>query len=294
MLWNAQGIVSLAKRIELELFASQHEIDVILLCETFLSTNNEFSLRNFNIYRNDRATHGGGVAIAIKTTIQHKIIPIADTSSIENISMEININNTRSIITAAYSPRFNQQFTSDIKLLTSNDCPFFILGDLNAKHIAWNCDRNNQAGNSLFELQQREPFLIFGTAEHTHYPHSGATASTIDILLTNAHHNFELIALPNKLSSDHAPVICHILGKTVPEPPMKRYIYHKANWRNYKAFIGINIPHNLSLNSANDIDTAIEHFSSLILSAQRHCIPTANHQSKFNGCSNKLKRLIAQ
>lgn len=33
--------------------------------ETFLKPHHEFKLNGYKIYRNDRDTHGGGVAIAI-------------------------------------------------------------------------------------------------------------------------------------------------------------------------------------------------------------------------------------
>lgn len=178
MFWNAQGIVSTLKKVQLEILAAQQKIDIILLCETFLNTHNEFSLRNYKVYRHDRATHGGGVAIAVKEHIKHTIFPIAKTKSIENISIELSIANSSTIVTAAYSPKYVPQFANDIKILTSNNHPFILLGDLNAEHVTWNCNNNNTAGNALFALQLIEPFLIFNTNEHTHYPHSGASPST--------------------------------------------------------------------------------------------------------------------
>lgn len=186
MFWNAQSIANQLKQRELELFITNEKIDIILLAETFLNSDNDFSLKNFYVYRNDRQSHAGGVAIAIRHDIEHKLLPTTNTVIIENISIEVNISNTPTIITSAYSPRYTTDFKSDMLLLTSHvTTPFILLGDFNAKHTSWNCNNNNAAGKSLFTLQQSEQFMVFHPTEHTHYPHSGATPSTIDLMVTN-------------------------------------------------------------------------------------------------------------
>lgn len=72
--WNARSIRS--KKLELFHFLEKHNVDICLISETWL--NNNFSLRNNNYYsyRYDRSTgNGGGVAILIKKTIQHQLLP---------------------------------------------------------------------------------------------------------------------------------------------------------------------------------------------------------------------------
>lgn len=72
------------------------------------------------MYRNDRQSHAGGVAIAIRQNIKHKLLHTTNTANIENISIEVNISNTPTIITSAYSPRYTTDFKNDMLLLTSH------------------------------------------------------------------------------------------------------------------------------------------------------------------------------
>ena len=54
---------------------------------------------------------------------------------------------------SAYCPRYTPDFIRDLDLMTSTDDDFFILGDLNAHHLSWNCAKYDAAGNLLFNHQ---------------------------------------------------------------------------------------------------------------------------------------------
>mgnify|MGYP003391409124 FL=1 len=63
--WNARGVRY--KKDELFHFLEHHNIDVCLLCETWLNNNTSIKNQNFYCYRSDRQQgRGGGVAILIK------------------------------------------------------------------------------------------------------------------------------------------------------------------------------------------------------------------------------------
>lgn len=94
MYWNAQSITNKSKQIQLQFLLETERIDILLIAETFLKPHHAFQINNFIVYRNDRITHGhGGVAIAIRNTIKHKVRSPFDTESTENIAIEVNINN---------------------------------------------------------------------------------------------------------------------------------------------------------------------------------------------------------
>lgn len=83
-----------------------------------------------------------------------------------------------------------------------------MFGDLNARSTAWNCLRNNSAGDVLFNLNIRSHFFVYHPNSPTHNPHSGATPSTIDILLSNSSlHISPLTTFEDQLKSDHVPVL---------------------------------------------------------------------------------------
>lgn len=186
MHWNAQGITNFSVAQQLQILLDKEKIDIVTLNETFLKPQHKFYLANYKIYRNDRdSVHGGGVAIAIRNTIKHKALPLCKTNSIENVSICTNINGRNTIFTAAYCPKYSNSFEMDVKKLTAPNDDFFVFGDFNAKNTAWNCNRNNTAGNVLNNLQARSHFFVYHPNSPTHYPHAGTTPSTIDILLSN-------------------------------------------------------------------------------------------------------------
>lgn len=188
------------------------------------------------MYRNDRQLQAhGGVAIAVRNNIQHKLCAETNTNFIENISIELPINNKQTRITAAYSPRSSPHFTNNIKLLTSSNKQYLLFGDFNAKHSSWNCRSNNASGNSFSTLKQSNDFMIYHTDSHTHFPHSGQTPPTLDLLVSNVNSAFDLVTHQNQMNSDHSPLIC-ICGQTE-RAEHKLFDYCKANWRKYSSII---------------------------------------------------------
>lgn len=292
MLWNAQSINQPTKQQMLTHTLQTEQIDIVILVETYLKPTHTFNINNYMILRNDRRTQAhGGVAIAIRDSIPHKHITSTNTNSIENVAIEVTINNTPTVIIAAYSPKYTQHFERDIQSLTSTNKQFMIFGDLNAKHTSWNCNVNNTAGNKLYSLQQSNNFLVFHTADHTHHPHSGQTSSTIDLLLSNVNFSFQLAAHPDQMSSDHVPVICSTAGN-INSVSKTCFDYSKANWRKYRHIIDHSTADLVQTTTANDIDLATEQLISIILNARAKCIPTKtiNNRSQI---SDFTKQIIA-
>ena len=54
--WNADGVRG--RKLELEHFLSQHDVDICPLSKTFLKTDQEFRLANNVCHRTDRPTTG--------------------------------------------------------------------------------------------------------------------------------------------------------------------------------------------------------------------------------------------
>lgn len=86
-----------------------------------------------------------------------------------------------------------------------------ILGDLNAKHAAWNCLHTNNQGNNILNLTLNLGATVHGPDSPTHVPDNGATPDILDIAIT---HNIVIstIAAINDLSSDYLPVEVIIRG----------------------------------------------------------------------------------
>lgn len=279
MQWNAQGITTTTAINELQHFIDCHQIDAVCLCET---TYHKLYLNNFRIYRNDRINPGGGVAIGINKNIKHELLPVCDTISIENISIAVQLNNKKLILTCAYNPRYTASFTSDIEKLTPTDNEFILLGDLNAKNTAWNCTSNNMAGNTLLNIQQRRNFFIQHSCSPTHYPHSGSTPSTIDIMLSNTTlHTSNPISHTHELASDHAPISCIVAAVIETENPSQMFHFKNADWIAYKICVNDNIELDDLFTNKDDIDKGLDHIINAMHEAKRRSVPLVSKHNDY-------------
>lgn len=169
------------------------------------------------------------------------------------------------------------------------------MGDLNARHTSWNCVKNNTAGNRLYELQNRSHFLIHNTPSPTHFPHSGKTPSTIDLLLTNTSLYIpQIFTLENVLTSDHMPIICEILGN-LPRAPLKEIPnYKQANWTAFQRFIELGTNLEDLLITIDDIDAAVARFNKLIIDARTHAVPMSKQKDPKNDISHEARTQIQE
>lgn len=271
--WNAQSVTSKEKIIELEILLRERDIHVVCIQETYLNRANKFYLPNFTIYRNDRATHGGGVAIAIRKEITHYPLRSKGTVTIENIAIAIRFNNKLINIYSAYCPHYSNNFERDLTAMTTTTSECIIFGDLNAKHTTWGCAKNNSAGNALLNHLNTSDFLLLAPRSHTHHPHSGATPSTIDILLTNlSEHVGTPVTLNHQLSSDHFPVLTRINGGYEVTRRIQ-YQYFRANWQEFQHHI-IDEDFNPPLNTTHEVDSSIVSLTRMLTEARDAAIPT--------------------
>lgn len=157
--WNANSLNVLTKPtkiIQLYSFLNEKLIDIALICETNFATDDIVPTDcNFKIYRLDRdsTTRSGGVAIFVRKTIAHRLLPTPGTKKIEAIGIEILLHNQdRMKFYSIYLPGGTSHqdvatyFRHDLRKLTASK-NYFVVGDFNAKHRLWNCNRANAAGN---------------------------------------------------------------------------------------------------------------------------------------------------
>lgn len=131
--WNARGIRN--KHLELFQFLISYNIHICLVSETGLNSNLSIKNSEFKIYRNDRTTsRGGGVAVIVRKNVSHQLLPIIDTTIIENIGIKVFTSLGPINIYSCYYPggaagasnTRKQQFASDLHRLSGNDR--YILG----------------------------------------------------------------------------------------------------------------------------------------------------------------------
>lgn len=278
--WNAQSISNPSKQTELCLLLRQYDIHIVCLQETFLTNTSKIHFNGYTLHRNDRDSHGGGVAILVRNNIQHKVISIANTSSIENISVEVTVAHRKLVITSAYSSKQSPDFNEDLLLLSPQLTETLVIGDLNAKHTDWNCTKINNSGKKLHDFIDTTDYVIIASDTHTHYPHSGATPSTIDLALTNSTLPIDtFVALEDWLLSDHCPILCKLIT-AVPQLKTTKFNYLKANWPAYKRSMDLLAPPNNPLSAAG-IEQAIEDFTAHIITARNSSVPSSLQTDKI-------------
>lgn len=209
LIWNAQGITNFASATQLHQLIMKENVDIVMISETLLKEHHKFHLPGYKIHRKDRTEdRGGGVALAVKSTIKHKTHPETVCECIENISVSVDIGDSSTIFTSIYCPKYRAGLEKDIKKLSRINGKFFIGGDFNARNGAWNCTRNNKAGNVLYSLQPRSNFFVHYPNSPTHFPHSGATPSTIDLnVIHQRHTSHNQLLLTNSCQTIHQ---CHL------------------------------------------------------------------------------------
>ncbi|XP_065369085.1 uncharacterized protein LOC135961480 [Calliphora vicina] len=298
MHWNAQGITTHSAISQLEQFIRKNNIDIVLLNETFLKPHHKFLIVGYKVYRRDRPTHGGGVLIAIRNCLEHKLLRYDKTFDIENISISIDLNGRTTIITSAYCPQFSDKFKKDLDVLTNKSTEFFIFGDFNAHHTSWNCSLNNQAGNVLFNHQNQSNYYVFYPTNNTRFDQTASPSppSTIDIMLSNSSLSFSnLETHPNELVSDHVPVTCYIYGN-IQGTSNKIPLYHLADWNSIRRWVDneIQVQNLISEDLTNvNIDSIFVKAISISNNAYRK-IPVGNNRDWKNNISDLMINLIRQ
>jgi hypothetical protein len=199
-------------RNELEVFADSHDLDVILVNETFLRADDpDPKIRGFTLYRTDRTNGaGGGTAIFIRRTLPHYPNALPALQNLEATAVTIETANGPLTLISCYHRPQDLLRENDITNILDTGASVIAAGDFNSKHLAWGSRETNRNGRILFDLADATDFLIEAPPESTYYDSRGYRADILDIaLIKNVPFQIRLhVSLA--LNSDHMPVLMHI------------------------------------------------------------------------------------
>lgn len=284
--WNCQSIRNKATELQHHLHTSN--IDIAVLCETWLTLNHQLKLQDYTIHRRDRANgEHGGVAVAIKSSIKHSLLLFPNTQVIEAIGIKVMTPNNHDIdIVSCYFPGgSNRQslewFKKDIDYLTSlTRTSYFLIGDFNSKHRLWNNIRSNVSGVILYNQMSRNNFVIQYPPTPTYHPPQTRALyqSTIDICITNnVHSTSQMNSLPI-LSSDHNAVEFTIYTDTYSVPRTK-FRFDLAKWANFQTHVIQHIDPNTTLSTEADINCVIHGLTDTIQRAIELHVPKTKYKT---------------
>lgn len=288
-IWNATGVNH--KKRELELFIQQHSIDVVLLTETHLKPYMPFKLRNMFIYRTDRlARAGGGTAICIRRSLAHHVVPIPPLLSMEATAVQIHTNTQDVTFVATYLRPPETFHRQDLEHLLRLGAAVFIGGDLNAKHVSWNCRQTNPKGEILHELETVLPITVHSPDKPTYTPpFRNQLPDILDIAVTkDVRADFQLHTV-TAMSSNHDPVVTCLRPLELPAPPFTQRV---INWQQFQRRLTNSVDPHLRLEDARDVDSAITYLTRKITSATRAATTTTRLENALQ--SESLPPLLEE
>lgn len=299
---NCQSIRN--KTTEISNHLSKCNIDIALFNETWLTNQHKLYFHDYTTYRADRCNgQHGGVALSIRNTIKHSLIPNINTLIIEAVGIKIiNSKNEEIYIISCYFPGSSNahtlnQFKNDIATLTSlTKKSYFLIGDFNAKHRLWNNVRANQAGKILHSEMSRKQFVIHHSPTPTyHPPQTRAThPSTIDVCITNNIHTISQIESQIALSSDHNPIIFSIYCSSQHVPRKTTLRYDKADWSKFQKHISDNINVTNTITNTAAIDTEINVITDLLNTAIDISVPKTSQKTHTLHIPLPIKHMMSE
>lgn len=304
MFWNARSIRG--KMSEYFDFLLNNNIDISMVTETWLETNDKFTHPSYNCLRIDRShRRGGGVALVSHKSLKLRQLKCIDTGLIENVVAELNINDSETFkIICVYFPggRANETsrsiFKSDLRKILSVGGNFVICGDLNSKHRDWGCHRANTWGNILSDFTLTFPFTIRYPNNPTHIPcSSNSRPSTIDLVLTNVPHFMNYPVVFNDLNSDHFPVLFLVYTTELLRTQNLQYDFKRTNWKKFKTHLNNLIsadPLSNNIENSAKVDESINLLNDAILAAIDVSTPKKKISYKFVKLPNYILNSIKQ
>ena len=137
ILWNCNSIRN--KTHYLETLVRDYSPLVIVLTETCLDplvSSNELKLGDYEIFRRDRPTKGGGILVAIKLTKDVQVLSSFVDPLEEMLVLKLIIYGIRVCFVAYYRPPNSTQMSSLFNFFEdSTDSNFVLLGDFNLPEI---------------------------------------------------------------------------------------------------------------------------------------------------------------
>lgn len=284
--WNADGIAN--KKIELELFLVEYQVDILMVSETMLKENDSFHIKGFRSVKRPRVGRpGGGVAVFARSCFCFQKLDLDTT--VEAIGINTWIEGTAWNFIAVYNPPSSVLSIEDFSKLTANSHTV-IGGDINAKDPSWGSRSSNYAGIHLRRLLARSAKShIYGPEDATHIPtNANHRGDVLDIFISHDAPPIRKTRTVHRLSSDHFPVVAECGQKTKQDTISKR-----TNWISFAWQMGQFSSPDTPL-AQEDIDREAERLTTAIQEAVR------NNTTESTSCRgnrlglNTLERALVQ
>lgn len=178
---NAQSLNN--KMDEFRFIFEESGIDVICISETWCvveTPDSFYNLRGYRLFRVDRSTNAGGVAIYVKQSIRCKMICKSEVDEkVEHLVLEMFNNNQKLLLCTVYRPKKDidlNPLLDKLSSLTLSYSDVIIIGDMNSNILV---DKN------LMEDMSAIGLIIANSTEPTHFTRTASTL--LDLCFVNDH-----------------------------------------------------------------------------------------------------------
>ena len=200
---------------QLKHFLYSHQIDIMSLNETFLNSNKQLFIEDYNIIRRDRLDRrGGGVCLLIHNSILHTRLDPDEFKGIEHVTICINSeSNEKILISSYYNPpktKINNEFL--IFLLCSN---FILLGDLNSHHRLWGSSKDNHSGYAVSNFISTHGTCLLNLMNPKNTYEKNQYGSVLDLAITTNYiaKKVKEFDVTDELQSDHLTIVVTLACK---------------------------------------------------------------------------------
>ncbi|CAG4953201.1 unnamed protein product [Colias eurytheme] len=220
---------------------SKNHKDGEALCESWLQPGSLCKVTNYNMFRQDRDSSYGGVAILTHKSIDAYQVPISDVPlGLEIIHVKIKNCSIVENIYSLYCPSNVTISQNDWELLFARmNYKSIVMGDFNAHHSAWS-NKTDIRGVRLFDslIDNNLGILNDGRATRFQLVENVLRESSPDVTLVSndIYLNFSWNVTNECMGSDHLIIKIKAVISYVPKN-IKRRNFKLANWPGYTNFL---------------------------------------------------------
>ena len=174
--------------------------------------------------------------LLINSNIQHDQFVLPTMDRLEAVAACIYLhNNEQLLFVSTYLPPATPVIRTDMDKIFSAFTAVVLVGDLNSKHVAWNCSSIDSIGKALLTYCTDNKLSIHYPDQPTHFPHN-STPSVLDIALTKLCSVSKPLATPI-LSSDHNSIVFKLQLLPVLSTLRMVYDYKNTDWKLFKSML---------------------------------------------------------
>ncbi|CAG5093147.1 Protein of unknown function [Cotesia congregata] len=320
---NVNSLEANKRKLDMEEFVKNNQIDIALISETKLHSEHKLSFNDYNLIRTDRpnAKNGGGTAILINKKLSFTPISYPNSLSnkvIEYTAIRLKVNSKKSLIIFSIYAACNSNRSLIAELdkiyhdfrLDKPDIYFIMAGDWNARHTKWGDSKINDYGAMLNRWEVKNSITHKCTLYNPNRPTYPSAGSYLDHCLPDTRIEIKELSSNGLLKtlpydSHHNAIYFTIdtnktfMGLASSPPPTIRYNYKRTNWRKFAEDLLYNhknqIPSDKNL-TISEIDSHILNLEKEITTTIIKIVPKVEADTK-KGClkyvNNTIKKLQA-